>query len=176
MPSRLRLTTGSSSSRVFLGDCTGPTDFGQFIIDSTTLLRTDTLIAEECIQSVVVNAEATRLYVMNTFPVEVQAIDVETGSATFGDTLWSVGTGSVAFQLVLTPDGEKIYGADFINDQVFVISTSTTSLLTPVPVGSSPRSVAIIPDVAGVPAASMWGHIAVAIAVLFVAIGVRPWN
>jgi len=85
---------------------------------------------------VVVNPDGTKAYVSSNPPI---AIDTNTDSITIVN---HPGSGPFAF----TPDGNKMYITGGVSE-VSVIDVVNDSLITTVPVGTSPRNVAITPAV-----------------------------
>lgn len=58
----------------------------------------------------------------------------------------SIGVGSGPNAVVISPDGTRLYVANFLDDTVSVIATSGLSTVATVSVGSGPYSIAVSPD------------------------------
>jgi YVTN family beta-propeller protein len=71
----------------------------------------------------------------------VQVIDTATNQVMATIT---VGTGP--FSLKVTPDGSRVYVANYATNNVSVINTASNTVTATIPVGGSPASVAISPN------------------------------
>jgi YVTN family beta-propeller protein len=72
----------------------------------------------------------------------VQLLDTAAGGAAPA----VIATPGAVQALVVSPDGTRLYAADFGDDSVAVIDLATFTLLTTIPVGPQPGSIAVSPD------------------------------
>ena len=132
-------------SRLFLTDCTFP-DLGLSIIDPTTLLPTTKLIDGDCVQGIAVSSDGKLVYAGDSTTDEIQVVDVDTSSPTFGDILANIPSDNLILDLILLPDDSKLYSVDRDANQVQVIDTLTNTELTRIDVGQFPLAIALSPS------------------------------
>ena len=58
----------------------------------------------------------------------------------------TINVGSQPGGVAVTPDGSKVYVANFLSNNVSVIATATNTVTATIPVGSEPFGVAVTPD------------------------------
>ncbi|MEJ2858627.1 MULTISPECIES: hypothetical protein [unclassified Saccharothrix] len=91
-------------------------------------------------RAVAVTPDGTKAYVVGS-GYEMSVIDTATNTAT------PVHIGrSGATDVKVTPDGSRVYIADFYSKRVVVVSTATNSVIANVPLPTAPNRIAIMPD------------------------------
>jgi YVTN family beta-propeller protein len=93
--------------------------------------------------AVAVTPDGKHAYVTNVASNNVSVINTATN--TVGSTI-PVAAGTAPLGVAVTPDGKHAYVANNVPNTVSVIDTATNTVVgTPIPVGSSPVGVGIIP-------------------------------
>jgi len=77
---------------------------------------------------------------------EIQVVDVDTSSPTFGAILANIPSDNLILDLILLPDDSKLYSVDRDANQVQVIDTLTNTELTRIDVGQFPLAIALSPS------------------------------
>jgi YVTN family beta-propeller protein len=58
----------------------------------------------------------------------------------------TIPVGSLPYGVAVSPDGRKVYVANYLSNSVSVINTATNSVTATLPVGTTPAGVAVTPD------------------------------
>ncbi|MCX2947924.1 hypothetical protein [Lentzea sp. NEAU-D7] len=117
------------------------TDWGSVsVIDTTTstVARTVSVHPLKSPRAVVVAPDGGKAYAVGSDHLAV--IDTATGVA------HPVHVGGNATDVQITPDGSRLYVADFYNKRVVVVSTATESVIATVPLPTAPNNIAITPN------------------------------